>query len=264
MALAAVSCTASSTTDPNYKFREGDETNYRFETNQKGSVTLDGETAEFSLNMVNNISQKIMSVDEKGVATIDAYYQDTNLTVDGEELLLPEFANTLLTYKMNGDGSIDNVRGTHGLAGPLGERQFDAGQIFQFQGPAFREGNLQKGDTWQQVIEIPMPDIEPLQATIDYTYEGMGRIKGKEAAKVSFVFDPPGSIVLNDLEGPVKVTGHEEISGTAFFSVQDGKTLTAGGKGPLKLTMSMPSEGGGEDIERLVVDIKVDFTYEIQ
>ncbi|MBI2863855.1 MAG: hypothetical protein HYX94_04760 [Chloroflexi bacterium] len=237
---------------------------HTYQTTQKGSVTIDGESEDFSLQMANTVRQKVHKVDDQGVATIDARFEDPTLTISGEEIPIPEVEQSRITYEMSGDGSIQNVRGTHGLAGPLGERQFDPGQIFQLQGPIFREGSIRKGDKWQQTVTIPMPGLDNVQATIDYTYMGRESVNGKDAAKIGFSFDT-GIDATNTESGEVlRLVGREQLQGIVFFGLKVGKTIKASGSGPLELSLRTPSEGGGEDLERIKVDINIDFNWEAQ
>lgn len=262
--LLTASCTASSRTNPDYKFSEGEILRHTFQTSQKGSVTIDGEQDDFDLQMANTVRQKVQKVDGQGIATIQSSFEKTTLTIDGEELPAPEFDDAEIVFELTGDGSIQNVRGTHGLAGPLGERQLDPGQIFQLQGPTFREGAVKKGDTWQHSITIPMPGGYEVQAIVDYTYAGKERIDGKEAAKVDFSFDTPLELVNTDSGMLVTLVGRESMQGTAYFGLKDGKTIKANGIGPLELSLRMPSEGGGDELERIKVEIMVEFAYEAQ
>ncbi len=207
-----------------YKWEQGQVLRQRVtqETNSTGDGPMGAMSSK--QKQVMTVRTTVQSVAEDGAATLEyvteAMQVEMEMPMQGKvtyDTAKPEqgdgnhpavqamttMLNEPIVFVMGPDGKIREVRGIEKLkekmrkslegtpggemAGAQVEQMFTEEQVKQMFGQsaaALPARDTKVGETWQSVIEIPMPMIGKLKSTSDFTLKGVEKMNGAPAARI--------------------------------------------------------------------------------
>ena len=276
--LVAGGSTAQAQKVLRWKFTPGQTLRYVMNQEQSQKIKAGTTPITMTMTMTMNMTQKIESVDARGVAsvtqTIDRIQmkmtspQGIGLDYDSASGKPPEGLAKLMapmfdamvkkpfTMKMDPQGKVSDMKLPQGFVesvnkisgNPMGGLFTEEGmQQMTGQGMAvLPEKPVSAGDTWTQQAGMAMPMLGRISVKNTYRYEGTEKRDGKELEKIANTLKMDIS-PQKDKPQPfeIKMTD-QKMQGTTYFDNEAGRLVETKTGGTMKMTISV----GGQQIEQ--------------
>ena len=276
--LVAGGSTAQAQKVLRWKFTPGQTLRYVMNQEQSQKIKAGTTPITMTMTMTMNMTQKIESVDPKGVAsviqTIDRIQmkmtspQGIGMEYDSASGKPPEGLAKLMapmfdamvkkpfTMKMDPQGKVSDMKLPQGFVesvnkisgNPMGGLFTEEGmQQMTGQGMAvLPEKPVSAGDTWTQQAGMAMPMLGRISVKNTYRYEGTEKRDGKELEKIANTMELD---ITPEKDKPqpfqIKMTA-QEMKGTSYFDNEAGRLVETKTGGTMKMTISV----GGQQIEQ--------------
>lgn len=292
-----------------YKYKEGECLKYKLTTISKGTVTINNLQTEGTQTSIPSIevetkgecilTQKVMGIDEGGVANIEISYDFINQNVkigkDGisSSFFSPKVENTFLNsiegkkinIKLARDGSILGITGIEEIGEQLlaqmqEKASLDEGVIRKVEEDVKQNiisgigenycrlpvEEMKVGDVWIREQDYKIPFLGMAHGRSTYTMEEFTQIKEVECVKIGIeVAMNVGEKGIEDLEDLLNMPSLEvKVNGNAQGK---GKMIFAYQEGKLinsDLKINMNMEIGGEKIPTMDMNFTIQGLVELQ
>ncbi len=157
-----------------------------------GSLAMEIAAMGQTMHMVMDQGKGKFTVDGKVVTPPGA---GPGAAPAGPPGLPPAGALDKLTFVMSPRGALVDMQGLEEFAATMGQANSlgmmpDLKGMLKGYSPAFPEGPVKPGDTWEQSFTMPMPgQAEPMPLTVHYTLEEIGNIGDHQMARIGMVGD---------------------------------------------------------------------------
>jgi len=163
---------------------------YSFEMTMDGTLDAGPIIQPMRMRIGMTMTERTVSVDAGGVATISQAIDSVDMTMNDERLPMPDISGVTITVRMAPDGRVLSVDGLGGLgvgeAGPatelLGPNSFT---------PLLPSNAVAPGDEWTVVEEMPTPFGQALKMTARNRLVQLGSEGGVETALIRSNLDMP-------------------------------------------------------------------------
>lgn len=225
------------------RFVEGETTSYAMHMTMKGSVSspsLPAASQPLDMNMKQDVSWTVRSVDEDGVATVEFAVTDMSGSLNGMEVPASQLQMPPVTLEIAPDGRILTAGGLsfESLGQNVGTGFPGMGQYT----PVLPDGKVEPGDTWKKDFSQDLPFGEgKIEYTTMNTFQGYEQVGGRRVAVVTTSVDMPldFSVDLGDLLEGLGDLGGAQGSGGIDLS---GASISYGGNGSFFMTSYLDVE----------------------
>ncbi len=277
--IAATSGTARAQKVLRWKFTPGE--TLRYVMNQEQSQKIKAGTTPITMTVTMNMhmSQKIESVDPKGVASITQTIDRIQMKMTSPQgigmeydsasgkppeglakLTAPVFEAMVkqpFTMKMDPQGKVSDMKLPQGLMESINKVSgAQIGNMFSEEGlkqmtggqgmAALPEKPVSVGDTWTQQADMDMAMLGKIAVKYTYKYDGTEKRDGQVFEKIANTLEMDIS-PQKDKPQPfqIKMTD-QKMKGTTYFDNEAGRLVENKTGGTMKMTISV----GGQQIEQ--------------
>jgi hypothetical protein len=276
--LVAGGSTAQAQKVLRWKFTPGQTVRYVMNQEQSQKIKAGTTPITMTMTMTMNMTQKIESVDARGVAsvtqTIDRIQmkmtspQGIGMEYDSASGKPPEGLAKLMapmfdamvkkpfTMKTDPQGKVSDMKLPQGFVESVNKISGNSmGGLFTEEGMQQMTGQgmavlpekpVSAGDTWTQQAGMAMPMLGRISVKNTYRYEGTEKRDGKELEKIDHTLKMDIS-PQKDKPQPfeIKMTD-QKMQGTIYFDNEAGQLVETKTGGTMKMTISV----GGQQIEQ--------------